>query len=90
MADPVICQADLQGTSSEEYFFFALISRSFLMVGPLAEMSSFALTFNRGKLGLIRLKERPWLCVAHAWVLVYTGQLEAMEPCLQNGRGCAA
>ena len=30
------------------------------------------------------MNARPWLCVAHAWVLVYTGQLGAVEPCLQN------
>ena len=27
---------------------------------------------------------RPWLCVAHAWVSVYTGQMMAVEPCLQE------
>jgi hypothetical protein len=44
--------------SSEEYFFFALISRLFPTVGPLLATSFFALTFNRGKLRPIRLKER--------------------------------
>jgi len=27
---------------------------------------------------------RPWLCVFNAWALVYTGQLDAVEPLLQN------
>jgi LuxR family transcriptional regulator, maltose regulon positive regulatory protein len=30
------------------------------------------------------MRVRPWLCVAHAWVSVYTGQLAAVEPCLQE------
>jgi LuxR family maltose regulon positive regulatory protein len=27
---------------------------------------------------------RPWLCVAHAWAAMYTGQMAAVEPCLQE------
>ena len=27
---------------------------------------------------------RPWLCVAHAWAAVYTGQMAEVEPCLQE------
>ncbi|MCP4535338.1 MAG: response regulator transcription factor, partial [Delftia sp.] len=27
---------------------------------------------------------RPWLCVAHAWALAYSGQLDAVEPLLQD------
>jgi LuxR family maltose regulon positive regulatory protein len=27
---------------------------------------------------------RPWLCIFNAWALVYTGQLDAVEPLLQN------
>jgi LuxR family maltose regulon positive regulatory protein len=27
---------------------------------------------------------RPWLCVAHAWAAVYTGQMSVVEPCLQE------
>ncbi len=30
------------------------------------------------------MRARPWLCVAHAWVSVYTGQMAAVEPCLQE------
>jgi LuxR family maltose regulon positive regulatory protein len=26
---------------------------------------------------------RPWLCIAEAWIMVYTGQLDAVEPSLQ-------
>ncbi len=29
-------------------------------------------------------RRRPWLCVAHAWALAYSGQLEPIEPLLQN------
>jgi LuxR family maltose regulon positive regulatory protein len=29
-------------------------------------------------------RTRPWLCVAHAWAAVYTGQMAAVEPCLQE------
>ncbi len=30
------------------------------------------------------MQARPWLCVAHAWVAVYTGHMTAVEPCLQE------
>ena len=30
------------------------------------------------------MQARPWLCVAHAWAAVYTGQMAAVEPCLQE------
>jgi LuxR family maltose regulon positive regulatory protein len=30
------------------------------------------------------MRARPWLCVAHAWVSVYTGQMAAVEPCLHE------
>jgi LuxR family transcriptional regulator, maltose regulon positive regulatory protein len=30
------------------------------------------------------MRARPWLCVAHAWAAVYTGQMAAVEPCLQE------
>jgi LuxR family maltose regulon positive regulatory protein len=30
------------------------------------------------------MRARPWLCVAHAWVSVYTGRMAAVEPCLQE------
>lgn len=37
------------------------------------------------------VRARPWLCVAHAWVLVYAGQLEPIEPLLQDAiKGTAA
>jgi LuxR family maltose regulon positive regulatory protein len=26
----------------------------------------------------------PWLCIAHAWVLAYSGEMDAVEPLLQN------
>ena len=29
-------------------------------------------------------RARPWLCVAHAWVAMYAGQMAAIEPCLQE------
>jgi len=29
-------------------------------------------------------RSRPWLCVSHAWALVYAGQFSAIEPCLQD------
>ena len=29
-------------------------------------------------------RTRPWLCVAHAWAAVYTGQMAEVEPCLQE------
>jgi LuxR family transcriptional regulator, maltose regulon positive regulatory protein len=29
-------------------------------------------------------RARPWLCVAHAWAAMYTGQMAAIEPCLQE------
>ncbi len=29
-------------------------------------------------------RRRPWLCVAHAWALAYSGQLDAVEPLLQD------
>jgi LuxR family maltose regulon positive regulatory protein len=30
------------------------------------------------------MRSRPWLCVAHAWAAVYTGQMSTVEPCLQE------
>ena len=30
------------------------------------------------------LRRRPWLCVAYAWALAYSGQLEHIEPLLQD------
>jgi LuxR family transcriptional regulator, maltose regulon positive regulatory protein len=30
------------------------------------------------------MRARPWLCVAHAWAALYTGQMAAVEPCLQE------
>jgi len=30
------------------------------------------------------VRRRPWLCVAHAWALVYAGRLDAAEPRLQD------
>jgi LuxR family maltose regulon positive regulatory protein len=30
------------------------------------------------------VRTRPWLCVAHAWALVYAGRLEVVEPRLQD------
>lgn len=30
------------------------------------------------------MRARPWLCVAHAWAAMYTGQMAAVEPCLQE------
>ena len=33
------------------------------------------------------LRSRPWLCVAHAWMLVYTGHLDAVESRLRDAEG---
>ena len=30
------------------------------------------------------VRSRPWLCVAHAWALVYSGQLDALQPRLRD------
>jgi LuxR family maltose regulon positive regulatory protein len=30
------------------------------------------------------MRARPWLCVAHAWAAMYTGQMAAVEPCLRE------
>jgi LuxR family maltose regulon positive regulatory protein len=30
------------------------------------------------------MRARPWLCVAHAWAAMYTGQMSMVEPCLQE------
>jgi LuxR family maltose regulon positive regulatory protein len=37
-----------------------------------------------GALPVEAVRARPWLCVAYAWVLAYTGQINAVEPLLQD------
>ncbi len=35
-------------------------------------------------LPLEMIHSRPWLCICYAWILVYTGQLEAIEPLIRD------
>jgi LuxR family maltose regulon positive regulatory protein len=36
------------------------------------------------------MRSRPWLCIAHAWVLAYIGQFDAIEPQLQDAEKALA
>jgi LuxR family maltose regulon positive regulatory protein len=62
-------------------------------VARMAKQNALA-TMDRGELttliGLLDalpnevMSSRPWLCIAHAWALVFAGQLEAVELRLKN------
>jgi LuxR family maltose regulon positive regulatory protein len=36
------------------------------------------------------VRSQPWLCVAHAWMLAFTGQLDAVTPLLQDAERAVA
>jgi LuxR family maltose regulon positive regulatory protein len=36
------------------------------------------------------VRSQPWLCIAHAWMLGFTGQLDAVEPLLRDAEKAAA
>jgi LuxR family maltose regulon positive regulatory protein len=36
------------------------------------------------------VRSRPWLCISHAWALTYTGQLDGVEPRLQDAERALA
>jgi LuxR family maltose regulon positive regulatory protein len=71
----------------------AVSARDVDQVARLAEENVIAL-MDHGELSKLAdwmsavppevMRTRPWLCVAHAWAAMYTGQMAAVEPCLQE------
>ncbi len=71
----------------------ALASGNDERVARLVEENSMAMMDRSVSASLLRwlnilpqgvIRSRPWLCVARAWVLVYSGQLDAIETPLQD------
>ena len=59
----------------------------------LTMMDRGELTTLAGWLGALpdeAVRSRPWLCVAYAWVLAYTGQVNAVESLLQDAERAIA
>jgi LuxR family maltose regulon positive regulatory protein len=62
-------------------------------VAHLAEKNVLGM-MDHGNLGILvewlnalpgeMMRSRPWLCIARAWALAYTGSFEAVTPCLQD------
>ena len=88
---------ELNGLISEAVSY-ALEAGDVERVARLVEVNALAI-LERGELAALaqqlnRLPDaivcaRPWLCLSHAWVFAYTGQINAVEPLLQDAERAA-
>jgi LuxR family maltose regulon positive regulatory protein len=65
-----------------------LVGESALAMMEFSQLMSLEKWLDGLPDGVVR--SQPWLCVAHAWMLAFTGQPHAVEPLLQDAEETAA